>query len=82
MLQVALNLDGLAHSLRLGHYRLIAANALSFKSLQQSLDKPATPSFAVMPWPAHHQRCFGKARRWRVGWAVGRRWLSPCVGAA
>ena len=82
MLRGGADLDGLPHSLRLGHYRLVAADALSLKSLQQSLNTQTALSFAVKPWPAHHRRCFGKARRWRVGWAVGRRWLSPCVGAA
>ena len=49
MLRGGADLDGLPHSLRLGHYRLIAADALSLKSLQQSLDRPAgAPTFAVM----------------------------------
>ena len=38
MLRGGADLDGLPHSLRLGHYRLIAPDALSLKSLQQSLD--------------------------------------------
>ena len=37
MLRGGAELDGLPHSLRLGHYRLVAADALSLKSLQQSL---------------------------------------------
>ena len=37
MLRGGTELDGLPHSLRLGNYRLIAADALSLKSLQQAL---------------------------------------------
>ncbi len=37
MLRGGAELDGLPHSLRLGDYRLVAADALSLKSLQQSL---------------------------------------------
>ena len=37
MLRGGAELDGLPHSLRLGHYRLVAADALSLQSLQAVL---------------------------------------------
>ena len=40
MLRGVADLDGLPHSLRLGDYRLVAADSLSLQSLQKSLDKP------------------------------------------
>ena len=45
MLQGGSELDGLAHSLRLGPFRLVAANALSLQSVQAALKaQPATPT--------------------------------------
>lgn len=45
MLQGGSELDGLAHSLRLGPFRLVAANALSLQSVQAALQaQPATPT--------------------------------------
>ena len=38
MLRGGAELDGLPHSLRLGNYRLVAADALSLQSLQQGLE--------------------------------------------
>ena len=81
MLPGGAELDGIPHSLRLGGYRLVAADALSLQSLQQGLEGQTVLNSAVTYWLVHHRLCFGKARPWPVGWGVGLLWLNPCAGA-